>query len=190
VKPGNAEIAYPPLATTWEILEVRQSNAATLVVTSATPFDDTEKVARGLCEASHDAGKRTVYVRLGGALLFEKTQSTTYGELALSERETSRHFLEDTLPQWQADHDVIIFDLPALASTDAGAHIVRIADGVVVALQSDRRVKSEDENLTVLLAQLGATITGVVRTSKRAPKPKLSKSPLALIRTRFSHIQE
>ncbi len=190
MKPSKVEIAYAPLATTWEILEVRQRSAATIVVTSATLVDDTEKVARGLCEASHDAGKRTVYVRLGGPWLFESARTTTYGELALSEQESSRHFLEETFPRWRADHDVIIFDLPALTSTDAGAHIVRIADGVVIALHSERRVRSEDENLSVLLSQLGATITGVVRTSKRVQKPTIGESPFAFILARFSHIQE
>jgi hypothetical protein len=178
----------PRLATIWAIVEARVPNRAVIVVASATEFDDTETIARGFCQASQEAGKRTGYLALRSGRFMAHT-SNEPGELVLPVRESARQSLDAALPGWRSAYDIIVVDVPELTTSTLGAHIASIADGVVVALYPDRRVKPADSELKMLLSQLGTSIIGVVRTSrpKDIPKPKLSKAEY--VRSRLPSIR-
>lgn len=162
------------LATIWAIVEARQTFPALIVVASATAMDDTQPVARGLCLASQDAGKRTGFLYLGAGIRRKPAgESLTYDELSISGRLSQRENFDALLTRWRSSYDVIIVEIPQLASCGLGAHVARLSDGIVVALFPDRQVTKTDRELTTLFAQLGTSLIGVVKTAAPVGKADL-----------------
>jgi hypothetical protein len=174
----------PRSAMIWSIVEARQANRALIVVAGATELDDTETIARGFCQASQEAGKRTGYLALRSGRFLAHTGAEP-NELALPERESARQSLDAALPGWRSTYDVIIVDVPQLTMSAVGAHIASIADGVVIALFPERRVKPVDNELKMLLSQLGTSIIGVVRTSRLAQGASGKTSRSLSVRSRL-----
>jgi Mrp family chromosome partitioning ATPase len=151
-----------------------------IAVASATETDNTEPVARGLARVSRDAGQRTGYLYLGPRRPPVAEQKVAYTHLSLMNRPSLRESFDASLESWRDSFDVIIIEVPQLTLNQLGAHVARLAEGVVIALYPGRKVEPADRELTSLLAQLSATIIGVVKTSATTstttPSPVASKS--------------
>jgi Mrp family chromosome partitioning ATPase len=178
--PSPEPTSFDKLTTTWSIIEARPSLPALIAVASATKAEETEPIARGLARVAQEAGQRTGYLYLGSAKRIVREHGYAYTDLALSGRPTLRENFDRQLDSWRAHYDVIIVELPLLASCSLGAHVARLAEGVVIALTPGRKVAAADRELTALLGQLSASIIGVVKTgtvpSGATPLPARSKS--------------
>jgi Mrp family chromosome partitioning ATPase len=115
--------------------------------------------------------------------------STEPGELVLPARDSARQSLDAALPGWRSAYEIIVVDVPELTTSPLGAHIASIADGVIIALYPDRRVKPADGELTMLLSQLGTSIFGVVRTARQKNKATRKKSKVQHVRSRVPSVQ-
>ena len=135
--PSNSD----QLAAIWSIIESRKTFPAVIVVTSATDADDTTTIARGLAAAAQQAGQRTGYLALGDNSAAEPHR---YAELAIAARTPQREAFDAALPGWLSRFEVIIVNAPTLRSQPGGAHIARIADGVVIGLCKARKVIDAD----------------------------------------------
>jgi len=132
---------------------------AMILVTSATPDDDAIGVAQGLVNASKNAGHCTGFLALGGAF----DAHAPAASLALPDESSCAGF-DELLHTWRATYDVIIVEIPQLLTHNLGAHVARTADGVIVAVRTNRSVQLADRELSALLKQLGAALLGVVAT--------------------------
>jgi Mrp family chromosome partitioning ATPase len=174
---ANANANADRLATIWAIVEARQTFPALILVASATAIDDTQPVARGLGLASQDAGKRTGFLYLGAGIRRKALgEPLGYDELSISGRQSQRENFDALLGGWRRNYDVIIIEIPQLASCGLGAHVARLSDGIVVALFPDRQVTKADRELTTLFSQLGASVIGVVKTAVPAGNSDLNQA--------------
>jgi hypothetical protein len=179
------------LSTVWAIVEARQTFPAVIVVASATAKDDTEPVARGLSDVSEEAGKRTAYLYLGqGSRRNPASDSHRYAELSISGPQSQRESFDARFDAWRTMYDVIIIELPRLASCELGAHAARLSDGIVVALYPNREACKEDRELTRLFGQLKASLIGVVRTRAAVGSAETPRSKRSLINSFFFPIKQ
>lgn len=165
----QVEAHVSPLATVWAIIEARQTFPALIAVASATDMEDTEPVARGLAHASHESGKRTGYLYLGRARRPAREQAHEYTDFSFDAHRTQRQSFDSSSSAWHATYEVIIVEVPQLASCTLGAHVARVADGIVVAVHPGRKVMPADRELRVLFNQLHSSIIGVVKTGAVSP---------------------
>ncbi len=158
------------LATIWAIVEARSTLPAMIVIASATDDDDTTSIARGLADVAGNAGQTTGYLRInaGGR---PNTGPAPYTELSISPRGSSREAFDEALTTWRSIYDVIVVDVTNLGSEPLGAHAARVADGVVVAICSQRRAVAADGELSTLLAELQAVVIGAVLAAPRSVNP-------------------
>ncbi len=156
-------------ALIWTIVEAGQEMPKLLVVASASASDDTERLARGIARAAHDAGQSAAYLYLGTEPRKSRESTSAYAELTLPVAESARASFDAAIKAWREAHDVIIVELPALAGCGLGAHVARLSDGVVVAVCPTRKVIAADGELKALLLKLRALIIGVVKTAPASP---------------------
>jgi hypothetical protein len=164
------------LATIWAIVEARKTFPAMIVVAAATAADDTGAIACGLAEAANAAGK--------GAGLLRLTKETrggfasgAYAQLSIDSRGSERDAFDKALEVWRTQFDVVIVDIADARLGALGAHVVSVADGVVVGLCAQRRVVAADRELAALLTQLQSSVIGVVLCAPMAKTPPARFSP-------------
>jgi len=151
------------LANIWAIVEAREVSSSMIVIASATTTDDTPAVARGLAEAAHAAGRRTGYLQLAKETQVG-AQRAQYAHLSITDRMSEREGFDAALAGWRAMYDVIIVDAADLQNRLLGAHVARVADGVVIGVCAQRRVMTADRELATLLSLLNASVIGAVMT--------------------------
>jgi Mrp family chromosome partitioning ATPase len=162
---GMKSVQMDQLARIWAIVEARNTLPTVIIVTCATKGDDTESIARGLAQAAHGAGQRVGYLGLrndGG----ERQPSTAYDTLSIGADGSRRESFDAALVSWRTMYDVVIADAALFLGSDPlGLHAARVSDGVIVAVSDQRRVESADRDLTRILAEIHASVMGVVITA-------------------------
>lgn len=170
------------LATIWAIVEARKALPAMIVVAGATAADDTRTIARGLAESAYDAGQSAGLLQLTKekpSLL----EPTSYTHLSIAPGGSEREAFDAALAGWRTHYDVVIVDIGDVRGGGLQAHVIRVADGIVLGVCADRRVVAADRELAGLLTQLGSEVMGVVLTAPPArpslPRPSSGRSRLA-----------
>ena len=151
-------------ATIWAIIEARKTFPAMIVVTGATPADDTKSIARGLAEVAQGVGQRAGYLQLGADGRGTVTPSS-YTVLSVATRGSQRESFDAAVALWRSMYDIVVVDAAILGVTALAAHVIRIADGVVIGVCDQRRVVPADRALARLLGELSASIIGAVMTA-------------------------
>jgi hypothetical protein len=164
------------LATIWAIVEAHKSFPALIVVAGATAADDTDAIACGLAQAANAAGKNAGLLRLTNELR-GGLASGSYAQLSIDSRGSEREAFDKALAVWRTQFDVVIVDIADIRLRALGAHVVSVADGIVLGLCSQRRVLPADRELAALLAQLRSEVLGVVLTAPVAKTSPARRSP-------------
>jgi len=159
------------LATIWAIVQSRKAFPSVVVITGATPSDDTESIARGLATAAQSDGQRAGYLCLSASAR-SKTSSGTYASLSVIPSGSLRESFDVAISSWRSMYDIVIIDAGTSGVETLGLHAMRVGDGVVIAAYEDRKVVSADRRLARVLREIGASVIGVVMTgSAVATKP-------------------
>lgn len=153
----------PQLSIVWAILEARRSLPAMVVVASATEFDGSRAVARGLAAVAYGSGRRTAYLDLG--IGSEQVAVPNYVTVLAPPDHSEGGDFSAAVTAWRSSFDVVIVNVPALLSTRYGAQLARIADAVVIAVCEGRRITTIDRDLSAVFGELSAKVLGIVRTS-------------------------
>jgi len=145
----------------WAIVEARCPLPATIAVLGASERDDVVGAGRALAAAAVTSGRRTALLVLDPI----HAESDGEGFDVLTLGAVSRAVFDQRCALWISRYDVLVVCVGEAPAHPLGPHVMRGAAGVVVALAQDRRIEAADHALSNLLAQLGATTVGIVRTA-------------------------
>jgi hypothetical protein len=160
---GMKSVQMDQLARIWAIVEARYTLPTVIVITCATQGDDTESIARGLAHVAHGAGQRVGYLRLRND--GERQSSAAYDTLSIAADGLRRESFDRALASWRTMYDVVIADAAMLGCDPLGLHAACVGDGVIVAVSDQRRVVDADRDLARILAEIRASVMGVVITA-------------------------
>jgi Mrp family chromosome partitioning ATPase len=138
------------------VLLAKVTQPAIVLVTAASPRDDSSMLSAGLTKAAKDAGHSAVTIAL-----------SDFTGLSFSGRAAVQKDVDQAIAEKSAVHDVVFIDAPSLLDTQFAVHVAKLAAVTVLALANGRKVTPEDERAAELLRMVDAKFLGVVTTPYR-----------------------
>jgi hypothetical protein len=147
------------------VVLAKVTSPAIVLVTAASPCDDSTLLARGLTAAAKDTGHSAVLVSL-------EDFSHATAPVVLKD-------VERSIAERAARNDIVFVDAPSLLNTPFAVRLAQTAAGTILALAGGRKVMSEDKRAAELLQLVGATFLGIVTTPLRPTTVKLAEKKVA-----------